>query len=61
MPTALKEEVKDALIKRAEEIGLNGTQFLDMIADEKVATSEEQVLEYITQKNHPAATLEPMF
>ena len=54
-------KTRQEIIKRAEEIGLNGTQFLDMIADEKAATSEEEVLEYITQKKHPVATLEPMF
>ncbi|MBW8001225.1 MAG: CO dehydrogenase/CO-methylating acetyl-CoA synthase complex subunit beta [Planctomycetes bacterium] len=61
MPSALKEDVKDTLIERANELGLDGQAFFDMIADEKVATSEEEVVEYITKKNHPAATLEPMF
>ncbi len=61
MPSALKEDVKDILTERANEMGLNGQEFFEMIADEKVATSEEEVLEFITKKNHPAVALEPMF
>lgn len=61
LPSALKEEIKDGLIERAEEIGLNGEEFVNMIADEKNATTEEEVLEFITKNGHPAAVLEPMF
>jgi acetyl-CoA synthase len=61
MPTVLKEEVKDAFIKRAEELGLGGEKFLEMIADETSATTEEEVLEFITKASHPALTLDPMF
>ncbi len=51
----------DALKQRAQAEGLDAEAFLDMIADETVATSEEEVLEFITQKGHPAVSLEPMF
>ena len=61
MPSTLKEEIKDGLIKRAEELGLNGQEFLSKIADETTATTEEQVLEFIGQNGHPATALEPMF
>ena len=61
MPTMLKEEVKDVFIKRAEEMDLGGQGFLDMIADETTATTEEEVLEFITKNEHPVTTLEPMF
>ncbi|MHC4323139.1 MAG: acetyl-CoA decarbonylase/synthase complex subunit alpha/beta [Planctomycetota bacterium] len=61
MPTMLKEEVMDAFIKRADELGLGGKDFLDKIADETTATTEEEVLEFITKNNHPATALEPMF
>jgi acetyl-CoA synthase len=61
MPTILKEEIKDAFAKRADDIGLGGEKFLDMIADETSATTEEEVLEFITKANHPAVALEPMF
>lgn len=61
MPSTLKEELKDALIKRAEELGLDGQKFLAGIADEKIATTEEEVLEFITENGHPATALSPMF
>ena len=61
MPTMLKEEIKDALIRRAEELGLGGEEFLVRIADEKTATTEEEVLEFITRAGHPVLNLEPMF
>lgn len=61
MPTMLKEEIMDSFIKRAEELGLGGKEFLDKIADETSATTEEEVLEFITKNNHPATALEPMF
>ena len=61
MPSALKEELKDGLIKRAEELGLNGEEFISQIADEKSATTEEEVMEFISKNNHPAAAMEPMF
>ncbi|MHC4440298.1 MAG: acetyl-CoA decarbonylase/synthase complex subunit alpha/beta [Planctomycetota bacterium] len=61
MPTMLKEEIMDAFIKRADELELGGKDFLDKIADETTATTEEEVLEFITKNNHPATALEPMF
>ena len=61
MPTMLKEEIKDAFIKRAEDLGLGGEKFLEMIADETSTTTEEEVLEFITKAGHPATTLDPMF
>jgi len=61
MPKMLKEEIKDTFVKRAEELGLGGQEFLDKIADETTATTEEEVLNFITTANHPVTTLEPMF
>jgi acetyl-CoA synthase len=61
MPTMLKEEIKDKLVQSAEEMGLGGEQFLDKIADETTATTEEEVLEFVTKAEHPVAALEPMF
>jgi acetyl-CoA synthase len=60
MPTKLKEEVRAALGTRAREAGLDPEVFLDMIADEKVASTEEEVLEYATRKGHPVLGLAPM-
>jgi acetyl-CoA synthase len=61
MPTMLKEDIKDTFIKRAEELGLGGEEFFNKIADETTATTEEEVLEFITKAEHPAMALEPMF
>ena len=61
MPSALKEEVREALGQVVEAAGLDASTFIDMIADEKVATTEEEVMEYIAEKGHPVMNLEPMF
>jgi len=61
MPTMLKAEIKDTFIKRADEMGLGGEQFLNKIADETSAATEEEVLEFITKTGHPVTELEPMF
>ncbi|MHC4539175.1 MAG: acetyl-CoA decarbonylase/synthase complex subunit alpha/beta [Planctomycetota bacterium] len=61
MPKMLKEEIKDAFAKRAEELDLGGEDFLSKIADETNATTEEEVLEFITKNEHPVTALQPMF
>jgi len=61
MPSTLKEEIKDALLHRAKELGLDDEDFLSKISDERVATTEEEVLEFITKNGHPVTALEPMF
>jgi acetyl-CoA synthase len=58
MPKSLKEEIKERFNKRAAEIGC--PDLLDRIADETVARSEEEVLAYITEKQHPVLTMEPI-
>jgi len=61
MPRMLKDDIKDTFIKRAEELGLGGEEFLNKVADETTATTEEEVLEFITKAEHPVTALEPMF
>ncbi|MDP6379787.1 MAG: acetyl-CoA decarbonylase/synthase complex subunit alpha/beta [Phycisphaerae bacterium] len=61
MPTVMKEEIKDEMVARGEELGLGGEDFLNRIADENSATTEEEVLEFITKAEHPALQLDPMF
>lgn len=56
MPKRLKEEIGERLKKRAEELGV--PNFLDMVADETVAVTEDEVLAYITEKGHPCLTME---
>ena len=58
MPKRLKEEIADRLKKRGEELGY--PDLINMIADETVATTEEEVIAYITEKGHPCLTMEPM-
>jgi acetyl-CoA synthase len=59
MNKALKEEMEAVLNQRGKEAGIDN--FIDMIADETVASSEEEVLEYITKMNHPAISLPSLF
>jgi len=61
MSSSLKEELKETLIKRAEEAGLNGEEFFNQIADETVGQDEEQVLEFISANGHPVMEMDPMF
>lgn len=56
MPSRLKEEIRERLRKRAEEIGI--PDLIDMIADETIAETEEEVLAYITEKGHPALNMD---
>jgi acetyl-CoA synthase len=58
LPKRLKEEIRARLDKRAEEMGLTG--FVDMIADETIGTSEEEILSFLEQKGHPALTMDPL-
>jgi acetyl-CoA synthase len=56
---SLKEELGEIINQRAAEHGIEN--FIDMIADETVATTEEEVLEFISGKNHPALTMPALF
>ncbi|MCK4417812.1 MAG: CO dehydrogenase/CO-methylating acetyl-CoA synthase complex subunit beta [Candidatus Latescibacteria bacterium] len=59
MPKILKEEIADRFKPRAEEIDLPG--LLDMIADETVGTTEEEILPFLEEKGHPALSMDPLF
>jgi acetyl-CoA synthase len=56
MPKMLKEECKERLLKRGEEIGI--PNFIDMIADESIGLTEDEILPFLTEKNHPALTMD---
>jgi len=58
LPKILKEEIKEKLQERAKEIGI--PDFYDMIADEEVGTTEEEVLKFLQEKGHPALKLDPL-
>ena len=55
MPLILKEDIKDRLIKRGEELGV--PDFYDMIADETVGVTEEEILPFLQEKGHPALSM----
>ncbi len=59
MNRELKEELAPVLKKIGERAGI--PDFSEMIADETVATTEEDVLAYISKTNHPALAMPSMF
>jgi len=56
MPKMLKEELRDRLIKRGEEIGVPG--FIDMIATEEQGVTEEEIMAFLDSVGHPALSME---
>ncbi|OGP51984.1 MAG: CO dehydrogenase/CO-methylating acetyl-CoA synthase complex subunit beta [Deltaproteobacteria bacterium RBG_13_43_22] len=56
MPKQLKEELRDRLIKRGEEMGY--PNLIDMIADETVGMTEDEILPWLQEKGHPAVSME---
>jgi acetyl-CoA synthase len=58
MPKSLKEEIKERLDKRAEELGV--PDLYDKIADETVGIDEESVLAFLKEKDHPALKMDPI-
>ena len=58
MPKGLKEEVKERLIKRGEELG--DPDFINKIADETVGTTEEEIMPFLEKVGHPALEMDPI-
>ncbi len=59
MPQALKEQVADRLNATAKELyGIDN--FTDMVGDETIAEDPETLLEFLTEKGHPALGMDPM-
>ena len=58
MPKMLKEEIGDRLRARAIELGV--PNLIDMIADETIGTTEDEILPFLTEKGHPALTMDPI-
>ncbi|MEW5932159.1 MAG: acetyl-CoA decarbonylase/synthase complex subunit alpha/beta [Bacillota bacterium] len=58
MPKMLKEEIRERFEKRAAELGV--PDLLDRIADETVGVTEEEILPFLEEKQHPALTMEPI-
>jgi len=59
MPKQLKDEIADSLTEAAEEAGLE--DFINKIADETIAQTEEEVLEHLQKVDHPVLKMDPMF
>ena len=58
MPKVLKEEIKDRIIARGKELGV--PNLYDMIADESVGITEEEILPFLKEKGHPALSMDPL-
>ena len=58
MPKMLKEEIGTLLSQRAEEMGMS--DFLDKIATEENATTEEEVMQWLADVGHPVLEMEPI-
>jgi acetyl-CoA synthase len=58
MPKELKEEIRERLEKRLQEIG--EPELINKIATEEEATTTEQLLEFLQRVGHPALEMEPI-
>ena len=58
MPKILKEEIRDRLEERFEELGQS--DLLDKIATEEDAVTSEELLAYLEKVGHPVLAMEPM-
>jgi acetyl-CoA synthase len=57
MPKELKDDAASRLNKAAKELyGID--RFADMICDETIATDPDAVVSFLTEKKHPALTME---
>jgi len=56
MPQSLKEELRDKIAARGQEIGI--PDLYDRIADETVGTTEEEIMPFLTEKKHPALEMD---
>ena len=59
MPKELKDDVAERLNKTAFELyGIEN--FTDMVADETITCDAEELMAWLSEKNHPVLTLEPL-
>jgi acetyl-CoA synthase len=56
MPKNLKDEIKERLDKTGERLGV--PNLYDMIADETVGITEEEILPWLQEKGHPALSMD---
>jgi len=58
MPKMLKEEIRERLIRRGEEVGV--PNLVDMIATEEQGVTEDEILPFLQEVGHPALSMEPI-
>ena len=58
MPKSLKDFLHDKLMVRSEELG--DPDFINKVADETITTDVTELMEWCTEKNHPALTMPPL-
>ena len=59
MPKELKETVAERVNQTAKELyGIDN--FIDMVGDETIATDPEELVACLTEKNHPALSMDPI-
>lgn len=58
MPKALKEELRERLVQRGEEMGV--PDLIDRIADETVGLTEDEIMPFLKEKDHPALKMDPI-
>ena len=59
MPKELKDTVAERLNRTAKELyGIDN--FIDYVADETICTDCEELLNFLTEKNHPVLGMEPL-
>ena len=59
MPKELKDDIAERLNKTAKELyGIDN--FSDMIADETICTDCDELMNFLTEKNHPVLGMEPL-
>ena len=59
MPKELKDDVAERLNKTAKELyGIDN--FSDMIADETICTDCDELMNFLTEKNHPVLGMDPL-
>jgi acetyl-CoA synthase len=56
MPKALKEELRERLLRRGKELGV--PDLIDRIADETVGITEGDIMSFLKEKDHPALKME---
>ena len=59
LPKDLKEQVRENLNKTAKDL-YDIDNFCDMIGDETITTDPEELVAFLTEKGHPALTMDPM-